>query len=447
MAKQTTRALTVNLLENIINKQQYANLELNQVLNREHLSLVDQKLVTRLLYGTIQWQLRLDYNWQQFAKHPEQLPLWVQVDLRVALYQFLFLDKIPAHAIFNEATAIAKKRDGGRYANLVNAILRQVQRHGEADYTTISDPIQRLSITGSVPLWLTQRLVEQYGLARCEQLFAVINQPPFASIRVNTVKTDRATLLAELLPDHPTLTESPLSQAGLRAEGGNFAQDPAFAAGEFTVQDESSMLVAPSLQVKSNQVVLDACAAPGGKTTHIAEYLDPHSGGHVVALDIHQHKLDLIRRNAERLGVSNRIQTKLLDARQVDTAYPDASFDRILVDAPCSGLGLLRRKPEIRYAKTAEQIAGLPKVQAAILAAVAPKLKVGGLLVYSTCTIIAAENQDVVAQFLENQPNFEAVPVAAAQALNWTGDQKNFQLLMDDENSDGFFIACLKRIQ
>ena len=180
MAKQTTRALTVHLLENIINKQQYANLELNQVLNREHLSLVDQKLVTRLLYGTIQWQLRLDYNWQRFAKHPEQLPLWVQVDLRVALYQFLFLDKIPAHAIFNEATAIAKKRDGGRYANLVNAILRQVQRHGEADYTTISDPIQRLSITGSVPLWLTQRLVEQYGLARCEQLFAVINQPPFA---------------------------------------------------------------------------------------------------------------------------------------------------------------------------------------------------------------------------------------------------------------------------
>ena len=446
MRKKSARYLTVTLLEGIEKQHRYANLSLNHLLQSEDLSEVDRHLVTRLVYGTIQWQLRLDYNWKAFVKHPEDLPLWIKVLLRVSLYQMFFLDKVPAHAILNEANEIAKTRDHGRYTKLINAVLRHVQRNGEQDYQLIQDDEQRLSITHSMPLWLTHRLVAQYGFERCESMLEQVNQPPRAAARVNTEKISREDLLAELGDELPDLKPSQLSPFGITAEGGNFAQQTQFQQGELTVQDESSMLVAPSLQLKPGYQVLDACSAPGGKTTHIASYLEAHSGGRVIALDIHQNKLNLVADNAQRMGVADRVVTKALDARLVDKEFKDDYFDRILVDAPCSGLGLMRRKPEIRYAKQEQEIANLPKIQLDILSAMASKIKVNGLVVYSTCTILSAENQDVVEKFLQLHPNFELIKVQAAEEINWTGDQKLFQLLMDDYQTDGFFIACLKRI-
>ncbi len=446
MQNKTPRYLAVNLLESIEQQQRYANLSLNHLLQHERLSDVDKHLVTRLVYGTIQWQLRLDYNWRAFVKTPDNLPIWVQMLLRMSLYQLFFLDKVPAHAILNEANEIAKTRDHGRYVKLVNAVLRHVQRAGEQDYQQIANDVERLSITSSVPLWLTQRLVEQYGFERCKNMLAVVNQPPHASARVNTLKTNRDEMLAELATTFTDIKPSEVSPVGLTAAGGNFAQTTAFKNGELTIQDESSMLVAPSLQVEPQHQVLDACSAPGGKTTHIATYLDPEQGGSITALDIHQRKLKLVEDNAQRLGVDDRLTTLPLDARKVDQTFADETFDRILVDAPCSGLGLMRRKPEIRYAKQEQDIARLPEIQGDILAAAAAKLKVGGLMVYSTCTILAAENQEVVQNFLNNHTNFTLTKVKAAQDINWAGDQEMFQLLLDDYQTDGFFIACLKRI-
>lgn len=446
MSKLTARQVVVNLLEDIEAKQQYANLELNHVLSRSQLSAVDQKLVTRLFYGTLQWQLRLDADWQRFVKTPAQLPLWVQTLLRMSVYQLFFLDKVPAHAILNEATNIAKQRDHGKYARLVNAVMRQTQRHGEMDFAALTDPAERLSLTYSVPQWLVATLLTQYGVATVTQVLATVNQPAPAALRVNPLKTTREQLLAELQPEFPSLQASTLSPVGLVASEGFFAQTAAFQAGEYTLQDESSQLVAPALQVQPGDQVLDACAAPGGKATHLATYLDPTQGGHLTALDIHQHKLKLITDNASRLGVADRITAKLLDARQVDQAFADQSFDRVLVDAPCSGFGLMRRKPEIRYAKTAAGIARLPEIQGAILAAVAPKVKVGGLLVYSTCTILAAENQAVITQFLADHPNFQQRPVVSAPKDVAATAATGLQLLMDDGQHDGFFIACLQRV-
>lgn len=446
MQNKTPRYLAVSLLESIEQQHRYANLSLNHLLQHEKLSDLDKHLVTRLVYGTIQWQLRLDYNWRAFVKTPDNLPTWVQMLLRMSLYQMFFLDKVPAHAILNEANEIAKTRDHGRYVKLVNAVLRHVQRAGEQDYTKIKDDIQRLSAVDSVPLWLTQRLVDQYGYERCEKMLAVVNQPPRASARVNTLKTTRTEMLTELASTFTDIQPSEVSSVGITADGGNFAHTPAFKNGEITIQDESSMLVAPSLQVEPNSKVLDACSAPGGKTTHIATYLDPEQGGAITALDIHQRKLKLVEENAERLGVADRITTLELDARRVSKVFADQTFDRILVDAPCSGFGLMRRKPEIRYAKQAQDIARLPEIQGDILAAAASKLKIGGLMVYSTCTILAAENQEVVQKFLQLHPNFALMKVKAAQDINWTGDQELFQLLLDDYQTDGFFIACLKRM-
>lgn len=445
MKTETARQIAAELLEKIEKHHQYANLSLDQTLKHHDLTDVDRRFVTRLVYGTIQWQLRLDYNWQAFVKKPQNLPLWVIIDLRLALYQFLMLDKVPSHAIFNSATQLAKKRDHGRYAKLVNAVLRQVQRHGETDYQKINDQNARLSVICSVPRWLVDTLVKQYGYARCQTLLETVNRPQHVSLRLNAAVGDIKAIKQHLQHDYPQLRPSPLTPVGLIAPQGHFSHTAAFAQGQYTLQDESSMLVAPSMQLQPQHQVLDACAAPGGKTTHIATFLDPKQGGGVTALDIHAHKLNLIQANAQRLQVADRIQTKLLDARQAGRDFAEQSFDRILVDAPCSGLGLIRRKPEIRYAKKPQAIAHLPQIQQDILQAVAPLVKIGGLLVYSTCTIIAAEDQEVSDRFLNEHPNFNAVPVAAAQALP-ESNRIQFQILMDDAQTDGFYIACFQRI-
>ncbi|MBY7147557.1 methyltransferase domain-containing protein, partial [Levilactobacillus brevis] len=194
-------------------------------------------------------------------------------------------------------------------------------------------------------------------------------------------------------------------------------QSALFADGAITIQDESAMLPVEALQLRPGDQVLDACAAPGGKTTQIAAQLDAHSGGKVTALDLHEKKVKLIEANAERLHVTDRVDAVALDARKIDDQFPKKQFDRILVDAPCSGLGLIRRKPEIRYEKTPQDIQQLQRVQLDILNAVSKKLKPNGILVYSTCTILDTENDEVVAQFLATHPEFSPMRVTTAQNI------------------------------
>ena len=218
-----------------------------------------------------------------------------------------------------------------------------------------------------------------------------------------------------------------------------------FAYGLLTIQDESSMLVAPTLQLEASHQVLDACAAPGGKTTHIAMYLDAEKGGKVTALDIHQHKVRLIDDNAKRLHVTDVVETKVMDARATDEAFPAESFDRILVDAPCSGLGLMRRKPDIKYNKTASDFTKLPEIQLDILNHAAPTLKPGGILVYSTCTIVSDENQNVVKQFLATHPEFEQASLAVSSVLDTSIQEDMLTLYPHSFMTDGFFISCLRK--
>ncbi len=292
-------------------------------------------------------------------------------------------------------------------AKLVTAVLRAIERKGIPDPETIADPIERLSIMSSTPTWIIEKLIDQLGETKTRLILDEINQPAHASLRVNTTQTIRDVLQHELAADFEDLAVSPLTPVGLIAPGGHLAGTPQFATGEYTMQDESSMLVAPSLDVQPSDQVLDACAAPGGKTTHIAEFIDPAQGGHVTALDLHPHKVKLIMQNAARLKLANRVSAQAMDARQVaDTFAPD-SFDKILVDAPCSGLGLIRRKPEIKYQKQPEDLGNLHNIQVAILDAVAPTLKIGGRLTYSTCTIVQEENQDTVEAFFSDPSQFQ----------------------------------------
>lgn len=446
MTINNPRTLATTILTKVDQQKSYANLSLDKTIQRYHLNDRDASFLTTLVYGVIQNQLTIDYLLKPFLKNPEKLPAWLRSLLRVAVFQMRYLDRIPKHAIFNETIEIAKKKGNMRLAKLVTAVLHQVQRHQVDAFDHLKDPYQRLSVMYSMPLWLVKKLSKQYGLSRTEHMLQTINQPARASLRVNTKLIDRATLRDQLQSEFPQLHDSHVSPFGLVSPGGHLARTAAFNQGLYTIQDESSMLVAPSLRLAPSHKVLDACAAPGGKTTHIAQYLDAAAGGQVMALDLHPHKIKLINDNAQRLHLSDVITARAMDARLVKDKFANQSFDRILVDAPCSGLGLLRRKPEIRYDRQPQDLKSLPVIQLAILNSVADKVKIGGLITYSTCTIISDENQDVVTRFLKQHDNFKLVPVTLAQPLD-VPNEPYLQILPDDYGTDGFFIASLQRIK
>ncbi|WP_407891263.1 16S rRNA (cytosine(967)-C(5))-methyltransferase RsmB [Lacticaseibacillus sp. N501-2] len=446
MVKPNPRDLAVTVLEKVEKQGSYSNLTLDATLKKYTLDPRDAHLLTNIVYGVIQHRMTLDFYLAPFVGD-RKLDAWVRVLLQGAVYQMVYLDKVPERAIFYDATEIAKRRGKLGVAKFVTAILRHIQRQGVPSLDTIQDPTERLSVESSTPRWLVDLLIHEQGLEKTQSILSVINQPANASIRVNSQKHTVAELQAQLVDRFPDIAPSKVAPAGLVAPGGYLAGAPEFQYGMFTMQDESSMLVAPSMGIKPDFQVLDACAAPGGKTTHIAEYLDAQAGGKVVALDLHPHKVKLIAQNASRLGLADRVEAWAMDARDAKETFAPASFDRVLVDAPCSGLGLIRRKPEIKYEKKPEDLEHLPEIQSAILASVAGLVKVGGRLTYSTCTMAKAENQQVVATFLAAHPEFEQVPTPGLERLTKAHSAPALQLFPDDYDTDGFFIATLARLE
>lgn len=438
------RTLAVETLTRVGNGA-YSNLQLDKVISRSDLNDADRRLLTNLVYGTIQHRLTLAYYLKSFVKPGEKLEPWVENTLLVALYQMLYLDRIPNRAIFNEAIQYAKDNGHEGIRRFVTGVLHAIDRQGVPDTAEINDPIERLSVTYSMPVWLVTALHDQVGVAKTQSILESINQPAAQSVRVNTVVTTKAAAKAELAAAEFTVDDSQVAADGLRVDGQPASRSELFTNGQMTIQDESAMLPVEALDIQPGDQVLDACAAPGGKTTQIAAALDPDQGGQVTALDLHEKKVKLIARNAARLHVADRVNAMALDARKVDNEFRNETFDKILVDAPCSGIGLIRRKPEIRYDKTPADSQHLQKIQLAILDAVSRKLKRHGLLVYSTCTVLDAENTAVINQFLADHANFESVRVRTK--LNVKGDRTADTLAIypDDFDTDGFFVSALRR--
>ncbi|ANO37520.1 16S rRNA (cytosine(967)-C(5))-methyltransferase [Streptococcus pneumoniae] len=352
----------------------------------------------------------------------------------MSAYQLRYLDKIPDHAVVNEAVELAKLRKKGS-EKLVNAVLRRILREGWPDIASIKRKNKRDSIAYSLPVWLVAKLKEEYGEERAKAIFESLLVRNKASIRVTDLS--RKEEIQALLEANNSL----LATTGLVKEQGHFAGHNLFADGAITIQDESSQLVAPTLDLQGDERVLDACAAPGGKTAHIASYL---TTGQVTALDLYDHKLDLIQENAQRLGIEDRVQTQKLDARKVHEFFDQDSFDKILVDAPCSGIGLLRRKPDIKYNKETADFASLQEIQLEILGSVCQILGKGGIITYSTCTIVSEENFQVVKAFLESHPEFEQVKLEH----ECKDIMKDGCILITPElyGSDGFFISQFRKI-
>lgn len=441
---QTARSMAVDALNRVAGGA-YSNLQLDKMIDRSTLNDADRRLLTNLVYGTIQHQLTLEYYLDSFVKPNQKLQPWVKMTLLVALYQMLYLDRIPNWAIFDEAIQLAKERGHEGIRRFVTGVLHAVDRQGVPDVAQISDPTQRLSVTYSMPVWLVKALQAQLGEAKTESILKTINQPAAQSVRVNTAVTTADQAIQALEAVGYQVDVSTVSGDGLRVDGQPANHSELFENGQLTIQDESAMLPVEALQVQPGDQVLDACAAPGGKTTQIAAALDPAAGGQVTALDLHAKKVKLIAQNAARLQVADRVNAMALDARKVDDEFADQTFDKILVDAPCSGIGLVRRKPEIRYDKTPEDSQHLQKIQLAILDAVSRKLKPQGLMVYSTCTILETENDAVVRQFLADHPDFETVRVTTTRNVKGDRETATLSIYPDDFDTDGFFVSAFRR--
>ena len=431
---ETARSLALAVLENVLMNQAYSNIALNKHLKGSQLSVADKGLVTEIVYGTVARKLTLEWYLSHFIKDRDKLDNWLYILLLLSAYQLRYLDKIPNHAVVNEAVELAKARKKGS-EKLVNAVLRRILREGWPDIDSIKRKNKRDSIAYSLPVWLVSKLKEEYGEERAQAIFKSLLVRNKASIRVTDLSRKeeiKAVLEA---------SGSPLAATGLVKEHGHFAGHDLFAEGVITIQDESSQLVAPTLDLQGDEQVLDACAAPGGKTAHMASYL---TSGKVTALDLYDHKLDLIQENAERLGVADRVQTQKLDARKVHEFFGRDSFDKILVDAPCSGIGLLRRKPDIKYNKETADFTSLQEIQLEILGSVCQTLRKGGIITYSTCTIVSEENFQVVEAFLESHPEFEQVKLEH----ECKDILKDGCILITPElyGSDGFFISQFRKI-
>ena len=431
---ETARNLALAVLEDVFVNQAYSNIALNKHLKGSQLSAADKGLVTEIVYGTVARKLTLEWYLSHFIEDRDKLDNWLYILLLMSAYQVRYLDKVPDHAVVNEAVELAKARKKGS-EKLVNAVLRRILREGWPDIETIKRKNKRDSIAYSLPVWLVSKLKEEYGEERAQAIFESLLVRNKASIRVTDLSRKeeiKAVLEA---------SDSPLAASGLVKEQGHFAGHDLFLEGAITIQDESSQLVAPTLDLQGDEEVLDACAAPGGKTAHMASYL---TSGRVTALDLYDHKLDLIQENAQRLGVADRVQTQKLDARKVHEFFGRDSFDKILVDAPCSGIGLLRRKPDIKYNKETADFASLQQIQLEILGNVCQTLRKGGIITYSTCTIVSEENFQVVEAFLESHPEFEQVKLEH----ECKDILKDGCILITPElyGSDGFFISQFRKI-
>ncbi|MEK3887024.1 16S rRNA (cytosine(967)-C(5))-methyltransferase RsmB [Bacillus sp. FSL K6-3431] len=439
MNKKNVREAALEILEAIDKHQSYSNLLLNQVIKKQKITGPDTGLLTEIVYGTIQRKMTIDFYLQPFLK--KKIDDWVRILLRMSLYQMVYLDKIPDRAIIFESVEIAKKRGHKGIAGLVNGILRSVQRQGLPSLETIADPLERLAIETSHPQWLIERWVAQFGIDTTKTMCEENLIAPMQSARVNMTKATRDEVMKMLDAEGFAVQPSPIIPEAIKVMKGNLVDSDAYRQGYITIQDESSMAVAHALEIAPNMKILDACAAPGGKTGHIAEVLD--GTGIVEALDLHPHKVKLILENTKRLGLQN-IVTKAMDSRQAGQEYEQDYFDRILIDAPCSGLGVLRRKPDIKYTKTINDIQSLGSVQQSILDAVAPLVKKTGLLVYSTCTVDNDENIQTVEKFIQRHPEFEPHPLQLPESLTaLQGEHKHMlQIFPQDFGGDGFFISC-----
>lgn len=414
-------------LLDVESKKAYSNIALN------HKIYVNKPgspaFVRQLVYGVLERKMTIDYFLGQFVKDGiESLKNPELTILRMGMYQLGYMGSVPEYAAVNESVNLAKRYCKSK-AGLVNGVLREYQnRKSQLKLPPREeDEVRYLSLKYSYAPWIVEMWLKYYSTEFTESLLQAGNERPPMTIRMNWLKVVKDDLIHALESRGFEVTRGKLCQDALNVRGSNLLESDLYTHGLFTPQDQSSMLVAEKLNPAHGDIVIDVCAAPGGKTTAIAERMN--NTGKIIASDIYRRKLDQVDKEARRLGITN-IETRSWDATRVDSSMVSKA-DKVLVDAPCSGLGVVRRKPEIKYKEKNDEMELLPKKQLAILNASSSYVKPNGTLVYSTCTVNPEENEKVVAEFLKRNRHFHRV--------------ERTLLLPNVNDTDGFFICVMKR--
>lgn len=446
MIQINPREIAAQAMKEIMEDGAYNNMTLRRLLKQNGaMPTKDRALVTEIVNGTLRNLYFVDHVIDQVSNiKTAKMKPWILAILRTAVYQMYFM-KIPDSAACNEAVKLTAEHGLEELKGFVNGVLRTAGRQKENIVLPKKGTAEYLNLYYSHPLWLVRMWIAYFGYEETENLCKANNQAPDVSIRVNTLKTDTRSLKMQLEEEGISVKEGLFGGDALHLKGtADLGRSPAFLGGMFHVQDESSQMAVALLDPQKGERVLDLCAAPGGKSFTIAQRME--NQGQLCAGDIFEHKIELMEDGAARLGITI-MECKLQDAREVYPSYEDF-FDRVLIDAPCSGLGLMGKKPDIRLKKNGDEIDSLIQIQREILNAAAGYVKVGGVLVYSTCTLSRKENEKNVEWFLKEHPEYTGEDISKnipPTLWNDTAERGYITILPHVSKTDGFFMARLRR--
>ena len=438
------REIAYKVLLDIEKNKNYSNMAINKHFKDVKISNQDRGLATEIIYGVIENKYYIDYMIDKLSKvKTNKMEIYVKTLLRMGIYQIMFLNSISDYAAVNETVNLAKKKNS-KVSGFINGILRNVIRQKEEiGKVKTKDDVDYLAIKYSYDKWMIRNWMIQFGKEFTEELLEANNERPNIYLRTNTLKITRDELIKKLEKQNIKAEKVNVVEEAIKVEHlKDIENNNLYKEGLFTVQDVSSMLVGKVMNPKENSLVLDVCSAPGGKTTHMATLMN--NTGQVVSRDIYDHKLKLIKAASKRLGLTN-VDVEEFDGMKFDRESI-GKFDYVLADVPCSGLGIIRRKPEIKY-KEKEEFRQLPPIQKKILENASKYVKVGGTLIYSTCTIQDSENIDVVNEFLQKNKNFELVPIKEVNVDLENQEKGYMKIYPNVHNMDGFFISKLIRVR
>ena len=431
----TPRELAFKILQNALKGSTYSNIAVDNALKKNEMSAADAGLLTAIVMGVTERRLTLDYIIDKLSSRPDEVESDTRILLQMGIYQVTYLDRIPEYAAVNETVSLAPRRSRG----FVNAVMREYLRRkqkGTLDSlfpSEESSPVEYLSVYYSFPEDMCRRFLEIYGIDRTKKIFEIFNRPPKLTLRINTLKISRGEYAALLDEKDIKYTLSERLENAIILENVSFAALPGFDEGYFFIQDEASQICVEAIDAKGDMLMIDACSCPGSKSFGSAIKME--NEGRVLSFDLHESKLSLIDKSAERLGISI-IKSAKRDGRECDESLVEQA-DRVLCDVPCSGLGVIGKKPEIRY-KSLSDFARLPEIQYDILENCSKYVKKGGVLIYSTCTVLPEENEENAEKFILAHPEFSPVDFTVGDVKSEGG---MLSLSPDRHGTDGFFVA------
>ena len=433
------REVALKALYKIDKEDAYSNIALDEIIkeNRRNLDNRDTGFISEIVYGVTTWKLTIDEIVKKYSKlRLKKISPWILNILRMGIYQIVFLDKVPKSAAVNESVNLAKRYGHKGSSNFVNAILRKVEKKDYETFFEIENPIERISKTTSMPVWIIEELLKEKDIKKVEEICKASNIKPKVAIRMNRLKTNKQELENLLRERNITFQEGEFEDFLILEKVKNIEQLDLFKQGYFTIQDEGAGLIAKVVNPKPNEVILDACSSPGGKTTYMAELMEDK--GKIIAWDLHAHRIKLVEENAKRLGI-HIIKVQCQDATIYKEEYKE-KFDKILLDVPCLGIGVLKRKPDIKWKRRSEDIEEITQIQLKILETCSKYVKSNGQIVYSTCSILGNENDKIIDKFLQENEDFVYAKIGIPKAENLNKIQ-----LYQNEKTDGFFICKLQK--